>query len=152
VKRRGAALGLGLGLGLGLVAGTCAPVLACEVVLLDARSGAVAARHALDRPALTVAFTHSVLGTPVRDDYVWRAGRWVLVAERFEGEGYGLPHAAPGGARLAREAGGWRLDIERVVQPLVLRAVAGMTLVLPGGVERRLDTPGAIELRAEGCG
>jgi len=129
-----------------------APASACELVLLDARSGREIERHALAAPALTVAFTHSVLGTPVHDDYEWRAGRWVLVAERFEGEGYGLPHAAPPGARLARDGAGWSLEIERPVQPLVLRAVAGMKLVLPGGGQRRLEAPGAIELLARNCG
>lgn len=99
---------------------------ACELVLAEHRSGRELAQLALDAhaPALTIAFTHSVLGTPVADRYVFRrdGARWRahLVEERFEGEGYGLPNTAGPGERLRRDGDGWRLQLDRVVDPLVV--------------------------------
>ena len=99
---------------------------ACELVLTEHRSGRALARLPLDpaQPAADVAFTHSVLGTPVLDRYVWRHStqgwRAHLVEERFEGEGYGLPSAAAPGERLLRDGAGWRLLLDRVVEPLVI--------------------------------
>jgi hypothetical protein len=134
---------------------------ACELVLSEHRSARELARLPLDaaQPALSVAFTHSVLGTPVSDRYVWResAGRWLahLVEERFEGEGYGLPIAAAAGETLSRDGAGWRLLLDRVVHPLVVLPlpaqhmrilVAGREPLLLGGLSRR-----SIEFRAEGC-
>jgi hypothetical protein len=49
------------------------------------------------RPEVRIAFEHSVLGTPVEDRYRFRRRRRLarpLVEERFQGDGYGLPHAA----------------------------------------------------------
>ena len=82
---------------------------ACALVLTEHRSGLALTRLPLNpaQPAADVAFTHSVLGTPVLDRYVWRhsAQGWRahLVEERFEGEGYGLPSAAGPGERLLRQ-------------------------------------------------
>jgi hypothetical protein len=99
----------------------------CELVLAEHRSGRELARLPLDAalPSAQIAFTHSVLGTPVADQYVWRAddnGQWRahLIEERFEGDGYGLPNAAGPGETLARDGDGWRLRLDRVVHPLVV--------------------------------
>jgi hypothetical protein len=110
-------------------------------------------------PAADVAFTHSVLGTPVLDRYVWRhsAQGWRahLVEERFEGEGYGLPSAAEPGERLLRDGAGWRLLLDRVVEPLVILPLPAqsMRVVLPNGREVLLGqlSPKSIEIRAENC-
>ncbi|MEO6363156.1 MAG: DUF1850 domain-containing protein [Caldimonas sp.] len=99
---------------------------ACELVLTEFRSGRELARLPLDSrsPAARIAFTHSVLGTPVADHYIWRhdAGAWRahLVEEHYEGEGYGLPNAAAPGETLVRDGAGWRLSLDRVVDPLVV--------------------------------
>jgi hypothetical protein len=98
----------------------------CELVLSEHRSQRELLRLPLDTalPTAQVAFTHSVLGTPVSDRYVWRqdAGQWRahLVEERFEGDGYGLPNAAAAGETLVRVGDGWRLQLDRVVHPLVV--------------------------------
>jgi hypothetical protein len=66
---------------------------ACELVLTEHRSGVFLMRLPLNStlPAADIAFTHSVLGTPVLDRYVWRSKpqgwRAHLIEERFEGEG-----------------------------------------------------------------
>jgi hypothetical protein len=50
-------------------------------------------------------FEHSVLGTPVEDRYRFTPRGWrALVEERFDGEGYGLPHAAGPGERCSATA------------------------------------------------
>lgn len=143
---------------------TLAPSLAaqaCELVLTEHRSGRPLTRLPLNsaRPAADVAFTHSVLGTPVLDRYVWRPGpqgwRAHLVEERFEGEGYGLPSAAAPGERLLRDGSGWRLQLDRVVDPLVILPLPAqsMRLVL---AEQRVILLGqlslkSIQIRAENC-
>lgn len=115
----------------GASASTAAP--ACSLVVADHRAPRVLARLPLDpaSPAMRVAFTHSVLGTPVEDRYVFRHGargwRAVLVEERWQGEGYGLPIAAGPGESLVRDEslgpGGWRLTLQREVHPLVVLAL-----------------------------
>lgn len=128
---------------------------ACELSLLEHRSGRELLRTALPLPQLRVAFTHSVLGTPVEDRYLWRAGAWRLVEERFEGEGYGLPHIAAAGERLERTERGWRLLLDREVAPLVVRALPAqqMRVLLDDGRAWPLAELGApsIEIRVEGC-
>ena len=116
-------LGHGLAFALLVLPGAAA---ACELVLSEHRSGRELMRLPLDGPAPSarIAFTHSVLGTPVADRYVWRhdepGWRAHLVEERFEGDGYGLPNAAGPGETLLREGAGWRLALDRVVDPLVV--------------------------------
>jgi hypothetical protein len=139
-----------------LWAGTSA--LACELVLTEHRSGAVLKRLPMPTAHIDVAFEHSVLGTTVTDRYQFemRAGesRAVLIEERFEGQGYGLPHAAGPGESLVREGEGWRLSLSRTVHPLVLRPLPAqrMRLLLHGrecllaGLSQQ-----AIEMRAVGC-
>jgi len=134
---------------------------ACELVLTEHRSGRALTRLPLNptHPAADVAFTHSVLGTPVLDRYVWRHNtqgwRAHLVEERFEGEGYGLPSAAAPGERLLRDGAGWRLLLDRVVEPLVILPLPAqsMRVVLPNGREVLLGdlSPKSIEIRAENC-
>ncbi|MCF8167877.1 MAG: DUF1850 domain-containing protein [Rhodoferax sp.] len=145
----------------------CAPLvgMGCELVLTEHRSGKLLQRVALDPDRLTadIAFTHSVLGTPVLDRYVWRHGpsgwRAYLVEERFQGEGYGLATSAGPGETLTREnlAGGtfWRLRLKRLVDPLVvlplpeqaMRVVlADQREVLLGSISRT-----SVEFRAENC-
>jgi hypothetical protein len=130
-------------------------------VLTEHRSGRALTRLPLNptHPAADVAFTHSVLGTPVLDRYVWRHSsqgwRAHLVEERFEGEGYGLPSAAGPGERLLRHGAGWRLLLDRVVEPLVILPLPAqsMRVVLTDGREVLLGqlSPKSIEIRAENC-
>ncbi len=100
--------------------------LACELVLSEHRSARELARLPLAPalPSALIAFTHSVLGTPVSDRYVWRrhgdGWRAHLIEERFEGAGYGLPYGAGPGETLTREGDAWRLQLDRVVYPLVV--------------------------------
>ena len=143
------------GLGTPLAAG------ACELVLTEHRSGILLSRLPLNPPlpAFDVAFTHSVLGTPVLDRYVWRPGpqgwRAHLVEERFEGEGYGLASSAASGERLERHGPGWRLLLDRVVDPLVVLPLPAqaMRVVLPDQREFLLGqlSQKSIEMRAENC-
>jgi hypothetical protein len=146
-----------------LLAAAAAPAApaACELVLAEHRSGRELARLPLDaaRPTAQVRFTHSVLGTPVSDRYVWRAerGEWRahLVEERFEGVGYGLPHAAGPGETLTRDGAAWTLRLDRVVHPLVVRPLPSQQMRVQVG-----DGPAlllgrvsklSIELRVQGC-
>lgn len=134
---------------------------ACELVLFEHRSGRALTRLPLNpaQPAADVAFTHSVLGTPVLDRYVWRHSnqgwRAHLVEERFEGEGYGLPSAAGPGERLLPDGAGWRLLLNRVVDPLVVLPLPAqsMRLVLADAREILLGQLSlkSIEMRAENC-
>lgn len=128
---------------------------ACELVLSEHRSGRELTRLPMDplAPGATIAFEHSVLGTTVSDTYAFRPHA-VLVEERFDGAGYGLPHAAAQGERLLREGDGWRLLLEREVRPLVVRPLPAqnMRLVSMAGPVRLADlSAGAIELRARNC-
>ena len=134
---------------------------ACELVLTEHRSGRALARLPLDpaQPAADVAFTHSVLGTPVLDRYVWRAGplgwRAHLVEERFEGEGYGLPSSAGPGETLVRDGKGWRLYLDRLVDPLVVAPLPAqsMRLVMQDNTEILLGSLSqqSVEIRAQHC-
>jgi hypothetical protein len=132
---------------------------ACELVLSEQRSALELLRVPLDaaRPAAAVAFTHSVLGTPVLDRYEWRAASGVwrahLVEERFEGDGYGLPNAAGPGETLQRDGDGWRLTLDRIVHPLVLPPVPHMRVIVDGPsviVPNELSRK-SIALRVEHC-
>lgn len=128
---------------------------ACEAVLREHRSGAELLRLPLDAaaPELRIAFEHSVLGTTVVDRYRFTPAPR-LVEERFRGEGYGLPHAAGPGERLERDGEGWRLVLDRAVDPLVVRPLPQqrMRIVLAG---RELVlaslTMQAIEIRVRNC-
>ncbi|MCW5635979.1 MAG: DUF1850 domain-containing protein [Rubrivivax sp.] len=136
-----------------------APAAACELVALEHRSGREVLRVPLaaasEAPELRLGFVHSVLGTPVEDRYRWHRGAWLLVEERFEGQGYGLPHAAGPGERLERTPTGWRLQLARTVHPIVVRPLPAqrMRLALADGRTWLLGglTTQAVELRAEGC-
>lgn len=127
----------------------------CELVLTEHRSGRELQRLALDpaQPSATIAFEHSVLGTTVLDSYAFRPHA-VLVEERFDGTGYGLPYAAGPGERLLREGVGWRLELQRDVLPLVVRPLPAqnMRLLLAGGPLRLAELSSqAIEFRTQGC-
>lgn len=139
---------------------TCAAwpahALACELQVLEHRSGRALLSAPLPQATITLGFTHSVLGTAVRDRYAWREGRWWLVEERFEGEGYGLPHAAQPGETLERDGDGWRLRLNREVHPLVVRPLPAqrMRVELDDGRAwplGSLSTTQAVELRAVSC-
>jgi hypothetical protein len=140
--------------GLGLL-GVAASAAACELRLTDHRSGRALVALPLDAsaPELRVALEHSVLGTTVIDRYRF-VPRAVLVEEEFEGEGYGLPHAAGPGERLERVGQRMRLSLARVVDPLVIRALPAqrMRLLLPDR-ELLLGTLGAdsVLIEAHGC-
>ncbi len=134
----------------------------CELVLSEHRSERGLTRLALDpqRPAARIAFTHSVLGTPVVDYYEWRAdgaGHWRahMVQEHYEGDGYGLPNAAAPGERLVRDGDGWRLYLDRIVHPLVVLPLPSQAVrvligtraaVLLGSLSDK-----SIDMRAENC-
>ena len=99
---------------------------ACYLVIREHRSGVEVLRWPADqRPVqFEVSFTHSVLGTPVVDAYEfrWHEGQWraFLTQETHEGEGYGLPYGATEpGQVYERTAEGWRLFLNRMVDPLV---------------------------------
>lgn len=134
---------------------------ACELVLTEHRSGIFLMRLPLNSmlPAAEIAFTHSVLGTPVLDRYVWRSEpqgwRAHLIEERFEGEGYGLTTQAAAGERLERYGAGSRLLLNRVVDPLVVLPLPAqsMRIVLPDQREFLLShlSLKSIEMRAENC-
>ena len=134
---------------------------ACELVLTEHRSGVLLSRLPLNStsPTADIAFTHSVLGTPVLDRYVWRADsqgwRAHLIEERFEGEGYGLPTQAAAGERLERYGVGSRLLLNRVVDPLVVLPLPAqsMRIVLPDQREFLLGQLSlkSIQMRAENC-
>ena len=126
---------------------------ACELLLLDPRSGAELHRLPLPAPELVLAFEHSVLGTTVEDRYVFTP-RAQLVEERFDGQGYGLPHAAGPGETLERHGSGWRLITRREVHPLVVRALPEqrLRLRLPSGEQPLAGwSARGIELRVQGC-
>jgi hypothetical protein len=126
---------------------------ACELILTEHRSGVFLMRLPLNStlPAADIAFTHSVLGTPVLDRYVWRSEPqgW------REGEGYGLPTQAAAGERLERYGAGSRLLLNRVVDPLVVLPLPAqsMRIVLPDQREFLLGQLSlkSIEIRAENC-
>lgn len=128
---------------------------ACELVLSEHRSGVELTRLPLDAaaPQVRIAFEHSVLGSTVIDRYRF-APQAHLVEERFDGQGYGLPHAAGPGETLIRDGAGWRLLLDRRVHPLVVRPMPqqNMRLLLAdrewllGGFSAH-----AIELQAHGC-
>lgn len=144
-----------------------APSSACSLVLSEHRTGQVLARLPLPRPpaapGLRIAFTHSVLGTPVEDRYAFRHGAhgWhaVLVEERWQGQGYGLPIDTGPGETLARDpafgADGWRLTLQRVVHPLVVRALPAqrMRVLVDGQPPLLLGTLAAraVHLQVEHC-
>jgi hypothetical protein len=138
-----------------LLAAGAAPAAACEAVLREHRSGAELMRLPLDaaQPELRIAFEHSVLGTTVVDRYRFTP-RPRLVEERFDGQGYGLPHAAGPGETLQRDGAGWRLMLDRAVDPLVVRPLPAqrMRIVL---ADRELPlatlSSAAIEIAARGC-
>ena len=140
-------------------AAASAPASACELVLLAHRSGTELKRLPLDAaaPGVRIAFEHSVLGTTVIDRYRF-APEAHLVEERFDGQGYGLPHAAGPGESLQRDGDGkgdgWRLLLDRRVHPLVVRPLPQQRMrLLLGDREWLLGAFGsqAIELQARGC-
>ncbi len=153
---------------LSAAAATCAllaaSATACELVLTGHRSGLELARLPLDAsaPGARNAFTHSVLGTGVTDRYIWRpdGGQWRahLVEERFEGQGYGLPHAAGPGETLTREGDQWRLQLDRVVHPLLVLPLPAlhMRVLTAGRAPVLLGQLGAvggesIDIRVDRC-
>ncbi len=130
-------------------------VACCELVLTDHRSGVELTRLPLDAaaPAARIAFEHSVLGATVVDHYHF-APVAHLVEERFKGQGYGLPHTAGPGESLLRDGEGWRLLLNRVVQPLVVRPLPQQRMRLLLGQREWLlgsISTQAIEFQALGC-
>ena len=127
----------------------------CTLVLREHRSEQLLLRAPWPQRELRVDFVHSVLGTPVEDVYRWREGAWHLVEERFEGQGYGLPHNAAAGERLITEGAHTRLLLNRRVMPLVIRPLPaqGMRVSLSDGRHWRLGdlSAQAIELSTEDC-
>lgn len=142
-----------------------APAGACELVLSEHRSGQPLARLVLSesQPAFDIAFTHSVLGTPVLDRYRWHSapdgGHAELVEEWFDGEGYGLPASAGTGETLSRvttpEGPRWRLQTSRTVHPLVVRPLPAqrMRVLVEGQAPLLLGalSTQAVLLQAENC-
>lgn len=133
----------------------CGPAaaLACTLVLRTHPQGGELARFNLATPLFAVSFTHSVLNTQVTDFYEVRGAHVKLVAERFEGDGYGLPATAQPGERLEREGGGSVLHTQRQVDPLLVRASRMQRTTLHAGRTQLLADlyEGAILIRPEGC-
>jgi len=127
----------------------------CQLVLTEHRSARALLQVPLPTAALRLSFRHSVLGTAVEDHYVHRAGAWHLVEERFEGQGYGLPHAAGPGERLETEGTTTRLLLDRRIDPLVVRPLPalGMRLQLDDGRHWLLGdlASAAVLIRTTGC-
>ena len=143
-------------LGMALLAAPAIASQACELQLFEHRSGRLLMNFPLDASsaAAQIAFEHSVLGTTVIDTYLFTPTA-VLIEESFEGEGYGLPHAAGPGERLSREGARQRLHLYRPVEPLVIRPLPEqrMRLVTPSRqvLLGSLSPSAAIELQAQGC-
>ena len=133
----------------------CGPAaaLACALVLRTHPQGGELARFNLATPLFAVSFTHSVLNTQVTDFYEVRGAQVKLVAERFEGDGYGLPAAAQPGERLERDGSGSVLHTQRPVDPLLVRASRAQRTTLHAGRTQLLADlyEGAILIRPEGC-
>ena len=136
------------------------PAFGCQLVLSEHRGQRELLRLPLTaaQPQFEIAFEHSVLGTTVVDRYVPRhdAGAWRahLVEERFRGEGYGLPHAAGPGERLLRDGDGWRLQLDRIVDPLVVLPLPAQHMrVRVDGHEWPLGelSRGSVALSVRGC-
>jgi len=101
-------------------------VSACSLVLTEHRTDHEVLRWpATQQPVqFVVSFVHSVLQTPVADKYEFRHhnGRWqsYLIEETFQGQGYGLPYGATSpGETFERTPDGWRLSMNRLIDPLV---------------------------------
>ena len=127
----------------------------CELVLSDHRAGTELHRLPLDAaaPEVRIAFEHSVLGTTVVDRYLFTP-QARLVEERFDGQGYGLPHTAGPGETLQRDGSGWLLRTDRVVHPLVVRPLPQQRMRLMAGGQAWLlsrFSAAAIEFTARGC-
>lgn len=112
-------------------------VQACDLVISEHRSE----REVLRWPAnespvqFVISFTHSVLGTRVRDlyEFRWYEGEWraFLIEEVHAGQGYGLPYGATeAGQRYERIADGWRLTLNRLVNPLVQLPLPSQSTIL----------------------
>lgn len=128
---------------------------ACVLLLTEHRSGRPLLRLHLPEARLRIGFVHSVLGTPVEDHYLRRGGAWHLVEERFEGQGYGLPHTAGPGEQLLTEGHSTRLLLDRRVEPLVVRPLPAqrMRLLLGDGRQWLLGdlSQAAVQFSATGC-
>jgi hypothetical protein len=101
-------------------------VSACSLVLTEHRTDREVLRWPTTQQPVrfVVSFVHSVLQTPVADKYEFRHrnGRWqtYLIEETFQGQGYGLPYSETSpGETFERTADGWRLSMNRLVDPLV---------------------------------
>lgn len=131
------------------------PAAACELIVSEHRSARLLLRVPLPDARLRIGFVHSVLGTPVEDHYVHRGGAWHLVEERFEGQGYGLPHAAAPGERLETDGATSRLRLDRRVDPLVVRPLPAqrMRVLLDDGRQWLLGDLArtAVQLSVAGC-
>ncbi len=109
----------------------------CDLVVTEHRADREVLRWPINEqpPTFTVSFIHSVLGTAVVDRYEVRPvlGQWksFLVEETFEGQGYGLPYGETSpGERFERTAQGWRLVMNRLVDPLVQLPLASQNVEL----------------------
>ena len=102
---------------------------------------------------MRIAFEHSVLGTTVVDRYRF-SPQARLVEERFDGQGYGLPHMAGPGETLQRDGDAWVLQLDRPVHPLVVRPLPAqrMRLLLDGRSWLLADiATTAIHFSTQGC-
>jgi hypothetical protein len=121
-----------------LLSGSLATTQACVLELHHRQQdgGQWLMSQALAEPRFTLAFEHSVLHTTVQDDYQLQgsSGAFLLLAERFSGEGYGLPHTAAEGETLTQQGNQRQLNLRRVVSPLVVRPLAAERMrLLVGG-------------------
>jgi hypothetical protein len=141
-----------------LCLGLAPPAIGCELVLYSHRDAQELLRIAVPRhtPQFEIQFVHSVLGTSVVDRYALRSTAIHLIEERFEGDGYGLPHIAGPGERLVRDGAQQRLHLDRRVEPLVVRPLRAQQMRLHIGqrqwllADLSLDLS-AIEFRGHAC-
>lgn len=127
-------------------------VSACSLVLTEHRTDREVLRWPTTQQPVqfVVSFVHSVLQTPVADKYEfrYREGRWqtYLIEETFQGQGYGLPYGETSpGETFERTADGWRLSMNRLVDPLVqlplpsqkVRLLMGSATVLLSDLSRQ---------------
>jgi len=152
---------LSLGVGGTPVAAQSPPEKACYLTLTQHRTGLPLASILMQqRPVqFSVEFIHSVLGTRVSDLYEMRSDgkqwRAFLIEETFEGQGYGLPYGATApGERYERVGDGWRLTLNRVIDPLVQLPLPQqeIDLVWPIGRIRIASlSESSVRITLEGC-
>lgn len=114
-----------------LTASTAAVPVDRAIVVADADSGDRLASYPVDEGSnVTLAYTHSVEKTPVRDVYAVNGTRLEMTEMRFRSYGWGLP----AGEAVRSEDGWFVFDPDRATDELYVTPgdVAGHRLVVDG--------------------